>query len=415
MDTSNEEASDTGYHGSRDPVADSSAMDMGAIVDEQGTDTDNDRLTILVPFKDAVVYCPGCNTVSNSVGFLMLKDLIKHVKEEHQNRPITWECSACGRGFPGPHNVLCHYPKCKGRQVELPLEFLCTECPKSFRTARGLSIHEMHKHPIIRNSKRQDERERTLGVPGRRAHLWTEEETEKLVALNELHKKERYPNVKIKQHFPDKTLKQISDKRKTLRDAERRNKLKRTVATDSVASASGQVNTNINTAGESGQRSININTAGGSESAILEDASLHPTATNNNNLSVEINEISEWTEEIKAFALSIKHYGSNNLQVLDKELNDIIENINTEPDALIHKIDKIIEEGITRELLDKNEESGEDNSKAREILNEKASRNGKRRKRNANHITRARFSYARCQDLFKNCPKKLADIAISGD
>lgn len=40
---------------------------------------------------------------------------------------------------------------------------------------------------------------------------------ERLHELNERYREEKYPNVKIKEHFPDKTLKQISEKRRTLR------------------------------------------------------------------------------------------------------------------------------------------------------------------------------------------------------
>lgn len=212
-----EEASDAGLHGSRNPVADLSAMDAGAINDDQDVDMDNDNeTTIRIPLARDITPCHICSRSGRDVGFLNAKDINKHMKEVRAGEHVAWKCRECGKVFPGLHNVRCHIPKCRGRQNRIDREFKCNQCEDTFDTARGLSIHEMHKHPVIRNAKRREEREREQGIPGRKNTVWTDEEIDKLNELNERYRGERYPNVKIKEHFPNKTLKQISDKRRTL-------------------------------------------------------------------------------------------------------------------------------------------------------------------------------------------------------
>ena len=218
MEHVEEEASDAGSHGSRDSVADLSAMDAGAINDDLFADRDNENgRTIEIPLIRNITPCPICDRRRHNMGFLNAKDLNKHIKEMHAGEHIAWKCKVCRKEFPGLHNVLCHIQKCKGVENRIMKEFRCNECGDTFDTARGLSIHEMHRHPAIRNAKRRNEREREQGIPGRKNTIWTDEEIDRLSELNERYQNEKYPNVRIKEHFPNKTLKQISDKRRTLR------------------------------------------------------------------------------------------------------------------------------------------------------------------------------------------------------
>ncbi|KMQ92430.1 r2 protein [Lasius niger] len=117
--------------------------------------------------------------------------------------------------LPKLHGVRCHYPKCK-QIIPAKKEFQCAACAESFDTALGLSMHERHKHAEIRNRKRKEQAERPRQKAGRNLSVWTEEEVALLVRLNKRFKNDKYPNVRIKEHLPQKTLKQISDKRRTL-------------------------------------------------------------------------------------------------------------------------------------------------------------------------------------------------------
>lgn len=49
--------------------------------------------------------------------------------------------------------------------------------------------------------------------PGNRASAWSKDEVDLLIQLDRRFHEERYPNVRIREFLPQKTLKQISDKR----------------------------------------------------------------------------------------------------------------------------------------------------------------------------------------------------------
>ncbi|XP_076303045.1 uncharacterized protein LOC143221497 [Lasioglossum baleicum] len=84
----------------------------------------------------------------------------------------------------------------------------------AFKSKSGLSQHERHMHPALRNVKRAEgAKPKRLG---NRSTIWTDEELELLIQLNERFKNERFPNVKIREFIPNNILKQISDKRRIL-------------------------------------------------------------------------------------------------------------------------------------------------------------------------------------------------------
>ena len=74
-------------------------------------------------------------------------------------------------------------------------------------------MHEMHRHPATRNLKRAQNTSRRNTRSVSRASVWSKEETELLIKLNERYKHLKQPNVALQEYFPDKTLKQINDKR----------------------------------------------------------------------------------------------------------------------------------------------------------------------------------------------------------
>ena len=71
----------------------------------------------------------------------------------------------------------------------------------------------MHRHPATRNLKRAQNTSRRNTRSVSRASVWSKEETELLIKLNERYKHLKQPNVALQEYFPDKTLKQINDKR----------------------------------------------------------------------------------------------------------------------------------------------------------------------------------------------------------
>lgn len=217
--TRNNNASDTDNPNSGLHVAGLPAMDEGIIDDNMANQPDNDmdkRITINVPLGTNVTYCEPCRIENRLRGFLNLKELICHCKEQHNNINIVLKCKACSKTFPVLKNWNGHKPKCKGPQNVLEKPFKYTECQLSFDTQTGRSQHERHMHPNLRNFKRKEEAERPHGAPGRREYVWTQEETNKLIELNTRFKNARFPNKEIQQYLPGKTLKQISDKRRDL-------------------------------------------------------------------------------------------------------------------------------------------------------------------------------------------------------
>lgn len=219
-------ASDTDNPDSGLPVAGLPAVDHGITDDNLACNMDNDNdklITRIVPLRTNVTHCDICRIKNILQGFLNLKDLIYHYKEQHNDVDIMLKCNACCKIFPGLKNWNGHRPKCKGPQQTIERPFKYSECELSFDTQIGLSQHERHAHPKTRNCKRKEKAEKPHGTPGRRKYVWTQEETNMLRRLNERYKDARFPNKELQRCFPDKTLKQISDKRRCVYDRESRN------------------------------------------------------------------------------------------------------------------------------------------------------------------------------------------------
>ena len=127
--------------------------------------------------------------------------------------------------------------------------FQCEECDRSFPTKTGLSQHERFKHANLRNAKRiadhqlDIERKRNARLESTllaektgtkhkpKKALWTEDEIELLVRLEEELSGVKFINKAIAERMPTKTNKQIGTKRKTMRDA---SKAKTTTAQNST-------------------------------------------------------------------------------------------------------------------------------------------------------------------------------------
>ena len=117
-------------------------------------------------------------------------------------------------------------------------DYACEVCQKRFQAKIGLGQHIRHRHPDLANQKRIDaveadiERKRRArreeatskaSKPSSRqtdkpkkGNLWTQEETDLLVALNIKCHGERYINKAIEKEMNGKTSKKISDKRRAM-------------------------------------------------------------------------------------------------------------------------------------------------------------------------------------------------------
>jgi hypothetical protein len=76
--------------------------------------------------------------------------------------------------------------KCKGSQAPIAENGnICSECGESFSTKTGLSQHERHKHPLIRNEKRATAAGEgaTRSKPKGYGQVWSEEEVELMLRL----------------------------------------------------------------------------------------------------------------------------------------------------------------------------------------------------------------------------------------
>lgn len=134
-------------------MADLSASE-GTIADDLAKPLDT-IAKIMEPLMGDKVACPVCEKREVCLFFMTLTDLDRHLSLHHVDARIQWGCMHCGRNFPKLHGARCHIPKCSGTSQSNEGAFKCEACPMSFGTQRGLSTHERHAHPAVRNEKRR--------------------------------------------------------------------------------------------------------------------------------------------------------------------------------------------------------------------------------------------------------------------
>ena len=390
-------ASDTGGHDPGLPVAGLPAADEGIDDDNVAIHSDKDSdilISINVPLADNITHCECCQINNVLKGFLSLKDLVIHYKEQHRNVAIELKCVSCSKTFKGLKNWNGHRPKCKGPQQLIDKPFKCVECGLFFDSQIGLSQHERHVHPKTRNLKRKEEAERPHGVSGRREYVWSQSEINLLMSLEERFKKSRFPNKEIQIFLPNKTLKQISDKRRGLYEK-------------------GLLNINRNVSQET-EQNLDVTQQEQSVPSVEEN-------TNTENERV-------WRDSINKYIESIKIPLHSKFVDLEVSLKTLWKNNKGNPDVLFPLLDKFTNEEIVHKLLDvdtkdKNNKKVSKINKDNKRINNKYNDNNKsnykningNNKKNKNHNQRKKFGYARCQELFNKCPKKLAEHTIKGD
>lgn len=102
--------------------------------------------------------------------------------------------------------------KCSGPNQKEEGTYKCEACPMSFGTQRGLSTHERHAHPAVRNVKRR-------GADPEDTIKWTADKVTFLKELWEVYKDHRHPNKEISKILTNKTIDQIKYQRRKLKSA----------------------------------------------------------------------------------------------------------------------------------------------------------------------------------------------------
>ncbi|CAG9825841.1 unnamed protein product [Phaedon cochleariae] len=178
--------------------------------------------------------CPSSNSPVNGVSstltetsYLMLSlgEVKVHSRKEHPHVKVNYACKLC-RQQRGPklHAIQVHAGKCRGEQALVQLDFPCEECGASFRSQRGLSIHEVTQHPERRNVARAEaaqQPERPLAP--RAGTVFTENEVQVMLECEVTYYGHKSVAKMMKPHLPGKSNEQIRNKRrltsyKTARD-----------------------------------------------------------------------------------------------------------------------------------------------------------------------------------------------------
>ncbi|CAK9829662.1 Retrovirus-related Pol polyprotein from type-2 retrotransposable element R2DM [Anthophora retusa] len=372
MSTTNEEISDIGGPGPGPPVADLSAVDRRTTVDDLGMTPVHDLAQVVDLPLDGQIKCKGCDRKGLNRQFLQEATFQKHANEQHSDLIIIWRCSACQKGFPKLHGCRCHLPKCKGRQVPTGAAMIkCDLCEEAFETRRGVSMHERHRHPELRNTRRvESQGSQSRNRPGNRASAWSQEEVGLLIQLNERFKHLKQPNVAIREFLPGKTLKQISDKRRLLPVQEQ------------------EAPAEVDSQSESSSEEYHS-----ADDAVIVEEILRRDR-----------ESESWKAPLREAILSSQLEDESLLREIEKEIQELA----GKEDIEEREINQIVQT-FTHILFesDQNCPARGNNSKSRTNKNRNGKRQNKRTKRKA-------YEYSRYQELYRKCPKKLLDLAISG-
>lgn len=177
----------------------------------------NGTFFIGVPFNDSS--CSVClNTSQGNFLALSLNDAVKHVGKNHGTP--NFRCTNCQKEYVTKHAALCHVPKCTGPKEPGPNAVMCLICQVSFNSKRGLSQHERHVHPALRNQARaeppRDEAARPLRVGG-----FTEDEVSLMLTLERRFFGDRCVAKKMEGYL-NRTARQLRDKRANLNYIARR-------------------------------------------------------------------------------------------------------------------------------------------------------------------------------------------------
>lgn len=330
---------------------------------------------------EAAIGCPACSGSDVNVVFLGGKQLDAHIQKHHPTTRVEWKCELCPKTFPKLHAWRCHFAKCKGVTIIPPTPFLCDQCTAGFESKSGLSQHERHAHPNIRNEKRAaDYNPSAKG--GKKLTIWTPAELELMKKLDFEYRNERNINIKLMEFFPGKTNKQIGEARRRFQSR-------------------------TNTQAEVIQT---VTTPEGEQSALHECEVQSETQSALSELEVRADaniDKSSWRDNLREEILTTYNAGEWT-NFIDGFVNAVSLN-----EMSTASLDRIYDE-LIQSIINTYEK---DTSKDVQGSNAHTSKRVKRRNRARppNRVQRKKYAYARCQELMEKCPKKLADAVVAGD
>jgi hypothetical protein len=215
----NNPARDAGAGPSNAP--DSSSDDAEEDADRHLQVGDNDAQFFMVALPFHRRSCGVClNSGKGNYQALSLADEIKHVSDRHPYTQIIYKCTNCSKEYRSKHAALCHMPKCTGRApAPQGNVFKCQQCGLVCTSKSGLTQHTRHRHPALRNEQRAAaELDRALRAAQSRTRnpyvkVFTDEEVRLMLELEVKFRKRRFVAKDMEPYFPNKTNKQLRDKR----------------------------------------------------------------------------------------------------------------------------------------------------------------------------------------------------------
>ena len=172
---------------------------------------------IILPLPFTSRSCESCLYQGKGDFILLnLNAALQHARSHHCGVDVLYSCKKCEKSYKGKHAAQCHVPKCKGPPTGEDKTVICGTCKLAFKTQRGLSQHERLVHPVERNEKRE---KAATSRPSRKPNkgcgkVWREEELDIMIRLEK--SLEGHPHIAMQmlEHIPEKSLKQIRDKRR---------------------------------------------------------------------------------------------------------------------------------------------------------------------------------------------------------
>ncbi|XP_039303390.1 uncharacterized protein LOC120357295 [Solenopsis invicta] len=194
----NRQASDGRRRGLRRPTNQGETND-----DDQAIQMDYE---IKVPF--ARRSCRKC-VESGKENFvaLTLNDEVRHAEERYKNKVVVYVYETCGKRYARKHPALCHVSKCTAPRPPPVNGHECRidNCGRVFATKSGLSQHERHEYPLVRNAVRAGGFARGGPTPFRRRALrvFSEEKEDLMLRLELRFRNERNVVNRMTEFLPE--------------------------------------------------------------------------------------------------------------------------------------------------------------------------------------------------------------------
>uniref|UniRef100_A0A3Q2XM62 C2H2-type domain-containing protein n=1 Tax=Hippocampus comes TaxID=109280 RepID=A0A3Q2XM62_HIPCM len=149
-------------------------------------------IIIKLPRND--FYCALCG-----IRIMGVWTLNRHFTTRHRLARVLYMCRGCEKIDMNCHSIACHVPKCKGNKSPVKGGNECYICKKKFRSARGVSQHERHNHPMEWNKDKIEERTRMRGgsSKGRAQETTTDtflERLNKVAGPQDIEQRQERPN-----------------------------------------------------------------------------------------------------------------------------------------------------------------------------------------------------------------------------